>query len=716
MATLVSGVIDNTQIKVRWEEPFVSDALNKKVFGILPRGVYSGFVVTAGPGDRDITITNTTDIGCVSGFCSGTYDTTSGYSIAIHENINGQQTTISARDDLGQFTLDLTGLDSQTVFATLDVDYLLGQQTAAFVKIVNAAEMNSDPTLINLAKINMPAVSIPITAPNIVTDDPVFPRIEPYAERDKFGFMSTRQQRAHERLKSMAGSELSSDGTIQWEVSAANTLEWSATIRIKILNRSFSYTIAADSLSVSDQTVVYVNVQDLAGGVLTPLTTTIGTFTFDEAEALHYPLFFRDGSKIYSPYGDLVLEPGETGEFGGAESSSTTEAGGVASIEPANGFQSALDDQISVGESDPSSNIRSAETNASFDSAKKLYRVLCDKTKTFTSTGTTFSISGVPSYTIATGDIIFDNASGDFRRVATLTDQQNGTIDTAFAPDLSSASGMISQAVWTKDIVNLGDAAEETRFRDIFGAQSINFIQLEYQDSLVVADNVPDITETARISASASNEGLVSGVSFPTSDLFTTPIYTRPVAPSQVSGYDLSPNTDDERLFLVFFCNPNNASVTSTANLLQYKVSLYETETVDAQVERLETQVMNWAYTGTPSTGDVLPWLQVPFDHELVSGYAVAKTAGSTGSTIVIEFATQASIDSAPSFTDVFTTGMTLDATERSTNTAATPAVLDPTLVNRVAGDHYRVRVPTVGTGLSDLTVQLRIRLKSDGS
>jgi hypothetical protein len=122
-----------------------------------------------------------------------------------------------------------------------------------------------------------------------------------------------------------------------------------------------------------------------------------------------------------------------------------------------------------------------------------------------------------------------------------------------------------------------GDATQKTRPRDFFPSEEIQQINLDYFDSLVSADTIPDYVDQARIVASTSNSGLQTDISFPASDTFTS-IFTRPTAPNQIQNYPLKANATKQRLFVVFFCNPANASVTTEANLIQYKTSFYEKE------------------------------------------------------------------------------------------------------------------------------------------
>jgi hypothetical protein len=223
------------------------------------------------------------------------------------------------------------------------------------------------------------------------------------------------------------------------------------------------------------------------------------------------------------------------------------------------------------------SRINSTFTNASQSVVNGIFKIECDKSLTCTTTGTTFTLSGDPSFVLAIGDIIFDSAQNEWRRVATIsgTGPTAGTVDAAFSVDLSTDAVMCSQAVWTKDLVNDGDAAEKTRFRDLFPTTSINTISIDYSDSLAADDNVHDLVDEARVVVSASNEGLQTDTStVPTGDEFSG-IFTRATGVAQIDDYPLSVNANDERMFLVFFCNPANASVTAQANVIKYELNLY---------------------------------------------------------------------------------------------------------------------------------------------
>lgn len=125
---------------------------------------------------------------------------------------------------------------------------------------------------------------------------------------------------------------------------------------------------------------------------------------------------------------------------------------------------------------------------------------------------------------------------------------------------------------------------------------------------------------------------------------------------------------------------------------------------LSALLSNLVKQVIPWAIA-SPASGDEQPWIKIPYAHTIVAAYAVAKTAGTTATTINIYRSTQANIDGSPSWSSIFSTALTMDANERSSATAATPSVISA--ASGAANDHYKVDVTSVGTGIEDLTVEL---------
>ena len=149
MSVLQSQSVAPEFIKMRWQEPYVSAGINRKTFKTLPRGVYRGFVVKPGPGSREIQIVSDDPDGwgLTSGYASGAFDAASGWSIAVHESLEGFTSTIAMQAGVSaNFTFDMDSYAGRSLWPALDVNYQLGYPTTAQVKIVDAAELNNDPT------------------------------------------------------------------------------------------------------------------------------------------------------------------------------------------------------------------------------------------------------------------------------------------------------------------------------------------------------------------------------------------------------------------------------------------------------------------------------------------------------------------------------------------------------------------------------------------
>lgn len=255
-------------------------------------------------------------------------------------------------------------------------------------------------------------------------------------------------------------------------------------------------------------------------------------------------------------------------------------------LEPIDGYQWLESDNFDVIASSPDSKVTTTNyTNATQDLGKGLYNIKCDKSRTVaTSSGTSLTISAAPSFTVQVGDIVYltSGARADqWRRIATVNSQTDFVLDTALTGGNATAGDtlMVSQAVWTKDLVNLGDAAQQTRARD-FLSGNITQIAIDYLDSLTAGDDIADQASAARVAVSASNEGLLADTAVPVSNEFS-PIYQRPAGLNTITDYVLSTNADQERLHLVFFASPTNGSVTAECNLLRYDVSFYDEAYLD---------------------------------------------------------------------------------------------------------------------------------------
>jgi hypothetical protein len=304
---------------------------------------------------------------------------------------------------------------------------------------------------------------------------------------------------------------------------------------------------------------------------------------------------------LYIPLHKQVLTAGQSVQLGASG------AGGEASgtLAPTPGYKMLAAESFTSTQGSDDDTVDQTYTNAVYDPGKKLYQLSVDKSKVVSlNVGTAFRPNLAPSFVVAIGDIVYVTSGarvGQWRRIAGVVSQTNYVLDAAFSGGNTTAGDtlMICQAVWTKDLVNFGDAAEFNRPRDFYAAENVDQILVDYTDSLVSGDDTGDFIQTARVVMSASNEGLQSATGLPTTDLFTQSFYTRPAAPTVLTDFSLSANANNERLFLVFFPNPNNASVTTICNLLDYECNFYqETEAINGGV--LDSAYVLSDGTGTP--------------------------------------------------------------------------------------------------------------------
>jgi len=262
---------------------------------------------------------------------------------------------------------------------------------------------------------------------------------------------------------------------------------------------------------------------------------------------------------------------GSGGGAGGATSDSAPRS-------VAGGFSLMMSNGFKTNPTAVYSQVDTTVTNATWNSATKLFAISCENLVTVTTTGTSFTLNTpVSNFTVKAGDIIYQYSTGSWRRILTIVGL-SGTLDAAFSVDLAASSCMVSQALWTNDLVNVGSATELNRPRDFYPSTSILTANVYYEDSKVVSDNIPDLVSTARVVVSASNSGLQSDTGLALSNTFSS-IFTRSQAPSQWDDYVLSANANTERLFLCFFPNPADTSL-SLANILRYDCSFYSMSTL----------------------------------------------------------------------------------------------------------------------------------------
>ena len=199
--------------------------------------------------------------------------------------------------------------------------------------------------------------------------------------------------------------------------------------------------------------------------------------------------------------------------------------GGIGTIQPADGFQVVFEDRFTESATQSNSAVKSTYTNAAYSSRYQMYTLSCDKAHTVTTSGTAFTLSGTPGYTIAAGDIIY--SGGNFRRIASISSQTVGVLDSAFPSNLAAAPCMVSQAVWTVDLANYTQSpGNDLTYNQIVGPANQTSVNLFYADSGTANDNYWDATDTAWVVVSGSNSGSYTDTSsYPNASTFAPVLY-----------------------------------------------------------------------------------------------------------------------------------------------------------------------------------------------
>jgi hypothetical protein len=115
-----------------------------------------------------------------------------------------------------------------------------------------------------------------------------------------------------------------------------------------------------------------------------------------------------------------------------------------------------------------------------------------------------------------------------------------------------------------------------------------------------------------------------------------------------------------------------------------------------------------------PFTGQTSIWFanKTTLTYDIITAYAVCNgVLGSTATTLRIEKTSQTDIDGAASgWASIMSTVITIDASERSSNTATAPVFSTSTIA---PGEHVRVYVIGAGTGVGDIQVFLSMKIKN---
>lgn len=155
----------DAEIKMRWREPYVTEGLNKKLAGVVPRGIYRGFRLGENGAPMLLEVLA---------------DTVKGDHVAVYETDTAVAERYSLRVELvgGDFTLDLTAWPSQLVYIAIYAEYSTLGTTSASLRVYTEAEYAGaveKDELIVLGTVNVPALGNPIPAADINEDFRTFP-------------------------------------------------------------------------------------------------------------------------------------------------------------------------------------------------------------------------------------------------------------------------------------------------------------------------------------------------------------------------------------------------------------------------------------------------------------------------------------------------------------------------------------------------------------
>lgn len=308
--------INPEYIKMRWQEPYVSGGLNRKMFGVIPAGIYHGLSIVPGSSGRKV-IVNTDDpyneAGSVSGYSGGNYDSAGGYSVAVVNDRRGMQTTITIDQGVsGSYELDLAGHDSETLYIVMKARFYIGQWTDAWFAAVTAEEIDGSPEYIVVGTVNVPTAGTDIDLSHITYRTGSYPRTEPYATWDKWGWMKPEYVRKVDTIEKLMYRKLTGGGMIAFD---GSNLTWDDQIRIYIPGYTDSFYANAGSTVLSNNgEVLYAALpHGTPSGALSLYKTTIENVVVESVSGICVPIFIRAFNRIYSgDGGTLQLSSGES--------------------------------------------------------------------------------------------------------------------------------------------------------------------------------------------------------------------------------------------------------------------------------------------------------------------------------------------------------------------------------------------------------------------
>jgi hypothetical protein len=159
MAATTLQAFPNSEIKLRFAEPYVSDGLNAKIAGIIPRGIYRGYnLVPSGPA-----LTAQLD------------PDASNRHLAVYETLLGRSLTLTRSG--GPISVPLGAFAGTRVYVVIFAQYTTAVPTIAELRVYSVADFNSAPEkneLIVLGIVDVPGAGV-ISASDISYSQTTYP-------------------------------------------------------------------------------------------------------------------------------------------------------------------------------------------------------------------------------------------------------------------------------------------------------------------------------------------------------------------------------------------------------------------------------------------------------------------------------------------------------------------------------------------------------------
>lgn len=195
MSTYSVVSVKNEYLKLRWAEPYVSAASNRKDFGTKRAGIYSGFVLGVnGINPRGIDVgagfvSGGVGTNVVSGYAQSGYDSTVGYSIAVQE-VDGYAVTIQIPPGSDSITtIDTTSVPAGRKYIVIRATFALQQESALDIALVEGSDLDLNPTWTVIGFVDVPPPSVPLDISMLGYDDFTYPRFTPLSTPSKSGLM-----------------------------------------------------------------------------------------------------------------------------------------------------------------------------------------------------------------------------------------------------------------------------------------------------------------------------------------------------------------------------------------------------------------------------------------------------------------------------------------------------------------------------------------------